>query len=755
MREKSGRTAYRVVVKGLVQGVGFRPFVYQLARKHLLEGWVRNTNESVRIHIQGEDHAIKAFLYDLESAPPVAASIDSVTLEESVAGPMHDFIIARSKGESEQVTRVSPDIAVCAECLPDMQTQPHRENYPFINCTHCGPRFTIIEDLPYDRENTTMRKFKMCPVCRSEYEDIEDRRFHAQPVACNVCGPVYRLYEEGMQTENFDKILARVSRLLGNGGILAVKGLGGFHLACDALNEEAVARLRDGKIREEKPFAVMFRDIESLTKFARVNDVESEILSSWRRPIVILPGNNKPLAPSVSVGFGTIGAMLPYMPFHYALFSHLDLPALVLTSGNLSDDPIVTDNETARRVLLPISDALLEYNRDISNRTDDSVGLVARGKMRLIRRSRGYVPSPVTLPYRVEGILGTGAELVNCFCIGKDHQAIMSQHIGDLKNYETYAFYRETIAKFKRLFRFESSLIAHDMHPDYLSTTYALESDVPRTAVQHHHAHIASCMAENGIDEKVIGVAMDGTGYGSDGKIWGGEFMECDLRDFERTAHFRYIPLPGGDKVIHEPWRSGLAYLYSVFGEKVMEMDLPFLKKIPSARVRMVMESMQKKINCPESSAAGRLFDAVSAILNVCTTSGFHAEAPMRMESVAGRGHTGSYPFRREGREIIFDETLSSILEDTRRKTSIPVISARFHNTIINVIFAVTREIRERTGLCKVLLSGGVFQNRCLLEGVEDQLENDGFRVYSQHEFPVNDGGIALGQLAIAAKRRK
>src|SRR4030042_460042 len=510
---------YLIEVRGLVQGVGFRPFIYRLAMEHNRKGWVRNTNKNVLICINSDEPDLKRFIKEIQSKSPPASdiiSIDHTIMESEI---FSDFRIIASSDISDEITEVSPDIAVCGDCLEDMKIQEHRISYPFLNCTNCGPRFTSIRDLPYDRANTTMSGFAMCETCRSEYDDTGDRRFHAQPVACNNCGPEYELIFRGDHIRGISNILKKTAELIDLGKIIAIKGQGGFHLACDALNEEAVDRLRKSKYREGKPFAVMFRDVESIKKYARLSSVEEKEIGAWRRPIVILKAK-KSLAYPVSSGLNTIGCMLPYMPFHYQLFELLKTPVIVLTSGNLSDEPILIDNNIALKVLGPITDAVLLYNRDIYNRTDDSVVMVVNEATRMLRRSRGYSPNPVRLKLNVDGILATGAELVNCFCLGKGNYAILSQHIGDLKNFETYTFYIESIDHFQKIFRMNAELIAHDMHPDYLSTKYAIGTGLKRTAIEHHHAHIESAMADHGLDEKATGVRFDGTGYGAAGTSW-------------------------------------------------------------------------------------------------------------------------------------------------------------------------------------------------------------------------------------------
>ncbi len=743
---------FRIRIQGRVQGVGFRPFIYRLATEHKLNGQVENRNDGVVILLNCRNGELEEFVGRLRATAPPASFIDSVHAEQVENISFEGFEIVQSSSVSDTVTEVSPDIAVCPDCLEDMKTQANRIDYPFINCTNCGPRFTIIQDLPYDRAKTTMAPFEMCPDCHQEYTDILDRRFHAQPVACARCGPSYLLHTAGDIISDPAQVIRHTVRLLENKGIVAIKGLGGFFIACDPFCEDTVTRLRQLKNREGKPFAVMFRDLETLQQCALTNEPEEEALQSLKRPIVLLKDKGK-LAPSVNNGFDTIGALLPYMPLHHLLFEHSGLPAMVLTSGNISDEPIMIENREAGRILGRICDAVLTCNRDIHNRTDDSVVRIVHEKERVFRRSRGYAPIPVKVSRQVEGILATGAELVNCFCIGKGNQALLSQHIGDLKNLETYGFFTESIEKYRQLFRFEPSMIAADMHPDYLSSRYAQNHRLPLVPVQHHHAHIASCMAEHGLDEKVIGVALDGTGYGDDGRIWGSEFMVCDFNEYRRITHFEYMKMPGGDMVTHEPWRMAVSLLYNTYGWDFHRPDLAFLKNIDKHQIDMLCQAMDACINAPLSSGAGRLFDGVSAMINLCTHSRFHAEAPMRLESVADENVTEAYPFR-AGKTISFRPALDAIIRDLCQNQPAPVISARFHNTIVNVIEQTVRKISDTYNLNNVVLSGGTFQNKYICEKLENRLFQAGLNVYSHESVPANDGGIALGQLMIAAAKR-
>lgn len=749
-----------VRILGLVQGVGFRPFIYRLAVRHGIHGWVENRSDGVLIHAEAGKDMVLAFIAAIRAEAPEASQIRSIENKPGQWQGHTDFFIRKSSDSPGEITEISPDIAVCSQCLEDMKHQPHRAGYAFVNCTNCGPRFTIISDLPYDRVNTTMDVFEMCPVCRSEYEDILDRRFHAQPVACNHCGPHYSMVlREGM-IEKIDEILDAAAGEIGNGHIIAIKGLGGFHLACNAFDETACRELRRRKNRDGKPFAVMFRDFGSLALFLEADESERIALLSWRRPIVIL--KNRPgrpgLAFSVSNGFKTTGAMLPYMPFHHLLFEKLSTPAIVLTSGNISDEPVLIDYDAAALDLNEVAHSFITYNRRILNRTDDSVLMVAGGKERIIRRSRGYVPAPVELGLEAEGIFAAGAELVNCFCIGKGRQAILSQHIGDLKNLETLTFFEEAAARFARMFRFTPALFATDMHPDYLSTRYCLQTidkhpGTVVTEVQHHHAHIASCMAEHGLDETVIGVSLDGVGYGTDGNTWGFELMTCDLADFTRRLHPEYVAQPGGDLATREPWRMAVAYLMKLFGEDLFALPVAFLAKESPDSIQMAVSMVKKGINSPLTCSAGRLFDAVGALTGICIRSDFHAEAPMRLEQAIAPGYHGHYDFAIHG-NILLDAMIAGIVEDLKKGAGAPLISARFHNTICQILLEGCNQIREETGLHKVVLSGGTFQNRYILTRTEQMLKSERFICFSQEKIPTNDGGIALGQLAVAAKRR-
>ncbi len=767
--ERTFVTAQRITVRGLVQGVGFRPYIYRLAETFQVSGTVQNANDAVYIHAEATQEQVAAFIEAIPRSKPPAAEIYDLHTEYAEPSGTQEFRIVASSDRSGAVTRVSPDIAVCADCLDDMDTQAHRIAYPLINCTNCGPRFSIIRDLPYDRPNTTMDVFPMCDTCRKEYEDVRDRRFHAQPVACTDCGPVYSVWEPGRVAGRTpggrcagEAALERTADIINSGGLVALKGTGGYHLVCDAFNENAVHRLRTNKRREGKPFAVMFRDRAAVEAVSAPDEAEIACLSSPARPIVLL-SSHIGTAPSVCNGLTSIGAILPSMPFHYLLFEKLRTTAVVLTSGNISDEPIVMSDSDAVERLGPMVDAVVSYNRTVHNRVDDSVMMVVNGSPRPIRRSRGYAPGPIPLFTDVEGILAVGAELKHTFCLGKGQEAILSQHIGDLKNGETLEFFEEAVERFSRLFRFEPQVIACDLHPDYLSTRFALQFGLPVVQVQHHHAHIVACMAEHTLHEQVIGVSFDGTGYGSDETIWGGEFFVADRAEFRRVAHLPAIPLPGGDLVVSEPWRTGLALLHREFGAPAFEMDLPFLRGIPEERRAAVRTSLEKNLYCPVSSSAGRLFDAVAAITGVCSHAQFDAEGPMRLESIAATGRHPAYPFRLDSADSIttpetmldigLSDMIGALLEDMQSGQDLQLISARFHTTISELIVQTSIHLRSSLGLNSVVLSGGLFQNRYILAQTELLLEQQGFSVYAHKRVPTNDGGISLGQLAAAAAR--
>ena len=721
-------------LRGIVQGVGFRPFVYNLARRLDLCGSVRNTSAGLIAEVEGDAAAIDRFLLAISQEAPPLAWIQDLAVTELAPTGATEFVIDRSVSRTGEFALVSPDIATCPECLDDLATPANRRfGYAFTNCTNCGPRYTIVRDIPYDRPNTTMAPFQMCAACQAEYDDPANRRFHAQPNACAECGP------------SLSAPIDEARRRLASGEIVALKGLGGFQLACDARNIAAVERLRSRKRRSEKPFALMARDLAAVEEICEVSDADRAVLSGPRRPIVILPARDPSLWRHVAPGNRTLGVMLPYTPLHHLLFRDVPYAALVMTSGNLSEEPIVVDNIVARQHLEGVPDWFLTHNRAIYMRADDSVVRTFEGRDRLLRRSRGYVPQPLDLGRDVPELLAAGGELKNAFCLTKGRHAILSQHIGDLENYETLLFFEETLANLKKLFRVSPRAVAYDLHPGYLSTRYALGlAGLAQFGVQHHHAHIASCMAENHLEGEVIGVAFDGTGYGPDGAIWGGEFLVAGYAEFERRGHLKYVPLAGGDAAIREPWRAALAYCRET---------PPGLRAVPEERIRVVRRMIETGVNTVPTSSCGRLFDAVASIIGLRQQVTFEGQAAIELETIAGDPGLAAYPFElTEARtwEIDFRPAIERIVASEEPQSA---ISARFHNTVAEAIAETCRRVARETGLRRVCLSGGTFQNVRLLTRTLALLRAAGFEVFLHAEVPPNDGGIALGQAAIAAAR--
>jgi len=749
----------KISIRGVVQGVGFRPFVYQLASKHSLKGWVCNTSGDVKIDIEGKKVTLDHFLADLETLPPPRASIDSIsTTSEPVVG-YERFDIRESVSEEGKYQLISPDIATCPACLTELLSPDDRRyRYPFTNCTNCGPRFTIIEDIPYDRPKTTMRRFKMCPQCQQEYDDPLDRRFHAQPNACPRCGPHLQLVDNAGNPVLKTDALSAANKLLKDGSIVAIKGLGGFLLACDATNARTVELLRERKQRPHKPLAIMLATIKDVKEHCQVSRIEEELLTSPQCPIVLLRWKaESSISSAVASNLGYLGVMLPYTPLHHILLRETELP-LVMTSGNLSEEPIAKDNDEAMRRLQGIADYFLLHDRDIYARYDDSVTMVERSMPQLIRRARGCAPSPIHLPFKAKPVLACGAEINNTFCLTRGEHAFLSQHIGDMENLETLEHFENTIELYKRLFRLQPECIAYDMHPEYLSTKYAKaaaeSTDITLVPVQHHHAHITSCLVDNGLQEPVIGVAFDGTGFGSDGHIWGGEFLLADYRGFERLGHLQYVPLPGGAAAIERPYRMAISYLFHLLGENALNQGLPFLHQMDGIEIDLIKKQIEKGINSPLTSSCGRLFDAVSALIGVRGRIDYEAQAAIELEMIADESETGSYPvsiIEQNGMNIVhFDELFSAIITDFGMGVSSARISTKFHRTMAQVVTQMCKRLTSRTGINKVALSGGVFQNRLLLRLTGAALEKAGLNVLTHREVPTNDGGVSLGQAVIA-----
>jgi len=752
----------KVNVRGVVQGVGFRPFVYRLAHEHNLKGWVCNTSGSVAIEAEGDEPGLHRFLKSLEEKAPPMAHIEKVDFTFHPAKGYTDFQIRKSLSQSGEYQLVSPDIATCEDCRREIFSHTDRRfRYPFANCTNCGPRFTIIEDIPYDRPLTTMRRFKMCPQCQREYDDPLNRRFHAQPNACPVCGPSLELIDDtGKPVESEDAIKS-ASDLLKTGGILALRGLGGFQLACDATSEEAVARLRTRKRRPSKPLAVMMSTLEDIEKHCMVSPEEKKLLLSPECPIVLLRWqcDSSDVVSGVAPNIKYLGVMLPYTPLHHLLLKKSDRP-LVMTSGNLSEEPIAKDNDEALRRLKGIADYFLLHNRDIYARYDDSVCMV-EGEPQTLRRARGYAPYPIFLPFSSKQILACGAEDKNTFCLTKGGHAFLSQHIGDMENEETLEHFENTIELYRRLFRVKPGIIACDMHPEYLATKYARqageEQGLELVPVQHHHAHIVSCLVENKVEGPVIGVAFDGTGYGTDGTIWGGEFLLADWHNFRRVGHLEQVPLPGGAIAIKKPYRMALSYLYTLLGESYSLEGLP-VSKIDLKELDIIRQQIKQGINSPLTSSAGRLFDAVSALVGVRREVDYEAQAAIELEMLAPdevSNYEGEcYPFfivEQQGVRVVkLAGLFKALVQDVRGRVPVDIISMKFHNTVAQIITEMCKLIACEAGLKEVALSGGVFQNRLLLRLTTAALRNEGFGVLTHRLVPCNDGGVSLGQAVVA-----
>ncbi len=755
----------RIHVHGVVQGVGFRPFVFRLAQRLNLRGWVCNTSADVTIEVEGPPPALAAFLAALTAEAPPLARIDAVASEEIPVQGDPAFAIRHSQPVAGQFQPISPDIAACDACLAEVRDPANRRyRYPFTNCTHCGPRFTIIRDIPYDRPQTTMAPFTMCPLCQAEYDDPNDRRFHAQPNACPACGPRLELAPPlggALPPDLPAEAIAAARALLARGAIVAVKGLGGFHLACDARDQEAVQRLRARKGRRGKPFALMVADLSVARTLCEVDADEERLLTSRERPIVLLrarPHNG--IAPAVAPGQRTLGLMLPYTPLHHLLLQPgPDAPnALVMTSGNLSEEPLVARNEEALARLAAIADAFLLHNRDIYIRCDDSVTRVFQGAELPIRRARGYAPYPIHLGADALPLLACGAELKNTFCLTRGPYAFLSQHIGDLENLETLEAYRSAIAHYERIFRVRPQALAYDPHPDYLASRYArqraADEGLPAVAVQHHHAHIAACLAEHQHPGPVIGLAFDGAGYGADRAIWGGEFLLADRRGYRRLAHLAYVPLPGGDAAVRHPYRMAWSHLQHAYGD--VWPALPSLRTLDPTEERVVRRQIAARLNAPPTSSLGRLFDAISALCGICYAVTYEGQAAIELEMAADEAEAGAYlwplPTPPADAPWAIDPAplVRAVVDDLLAGVGIARIAARVHNTLAQMACEVCCYLREITGVREVALSGGVWQNVFLLERALARLRAAGFTVYIHRLTPPNDGGLSLGQAVVA-----
>jgi len=744
----------KVSVRGAVQGVGFRPFIYRLATQLGLNGWVLNSAQGVFIEVEGIRDVLRQFLLRIEKEKPARASIQSLEYCVLDAVGYDRFEISYSERSGPKTALVLSDIATCSDCLREiLEPKDRRYRYPFTNCTNCGPRFTIVEALPYDRPNTSMRRFTMCPDCYREYCDPVDRRFHAQPVACPRCGPNLELWDAGGSIlAQRDDALIQGAQMVCKGKIVALKGIGGFQLIVDARNEPAVRELRARKRREEKPFALLYPSIELVRRDCQVSELEERLLLSPESPIVLLRHRmlTVRLGASVAPGNPYYGVMLPYTPLHYLFMRELGFP-VVATSGNLSDEPICIDEREALERLAGIADYFLVHDRPIVRHVDDSVARVIRGRELVLRRARGYAPMPVHLRESLPMVLAVGAHLKNSVCLSVGTEVFISQHIGDLETAEAFSAFRNVVADFQRLYEASPDVIACDMHPDYPSTRYAAQLQAKPHLVQHHYAHVLACMADNELEPPVLGVSWDGTGYGSDGTIWGGEFLLACETGFQRAGHFRQFRLPGGDAAVREPRRAALGLLYEALGENGFdESSLAPIRNFSATELALIRQMLARGFNSPVTSSVGRLFDAVASLLGLHQRVSFEGQAAMELEFLVQSGVEENYPFLlRKGPPYIVDwqPMLKEILSDIERGQDAGIIAAKFHNTLAETIIAVAREIGER----KVVLTGGCFQNRYLTERSVQRLLDSEFRCYWHQRVPPNDGGIALGQVVSAA----
>jgi len=749
-------------INGIVQGVGFRPFIYNLALQHHLKGWVRNSSSGVDIEVTGKVTDQNAFLDQISKSPPPLAQIDSVETQEIPLIIFGDFSIIPSQHQVLDFMPVSPDVAICKDCQSELfDPSDRRYQYPFINCTNCGPRFSIIRDIPYDRPSTSMAGFELCPDCREEYENPLDRRYHAQPVACPACGPqVWLELEPGIRFSEREEAIKAARSILAHGKILAIKGLGGFHLACDATHPDPVNRLREKKHRPAKPFALMAYDLETIRQFVHVSATAEELLISPQAPIILMPIKDHPeLINFVAPGLINLGFMLPYTPLHLLLMApQEDYPkALVMTSGNLSEAPILHTNQSVREKLCHIADAFLMHDRPIHRRIDDSVYTVHNGGSYPIRRARGYAPNPIRLAKSVPQILAVGPQMKNTFCLTREKYAFLSHYIGEMENWETVQDFQAAIQDYEHLFRIQPEAIAYDMHPNYASTKYALErcamEGLPSYPIQHHHAHLAACSVENGLHpEKVVaGLIFDGTGYGTDGTIWGGEILLGNCLDFSRVAYLKPVPLPGGDASIRKPARMALSTLWA--------NNLPWNENLPPVAYLSLKErktlriQLDKHINAPFTSSMGRLFDAVSALTGVRETISYEAQAAIELEALADPDELGYYAWHIQDQQIDVKPMLEAIVADLFADVPTPVIAAKFHNTIVEFSLEISLLVQKNFGIEHIVLSGGVWQNKFLLNAMIRKLKNNNLQPLFHKIIPPNDGCVAFGQALIAAYR--
>jgi len=725
---------YKLTIKGTVQGVGFRPFIYTLAKRYNLNGTVSNGSNGVEIFINSSKEILEQFIETIQNELPSLAYINSLDIEEIAFQNFQDFKIIETKNRGDITVNIPPDISICKECEAEL-FDPNNRRYlhPFITCTNCGVRYSIIYDLPYDRVNTSMKKFQMCKACEAEYNNPLNRRYHAQPIGCWDCGTQLSLQNSvGIALV---AIHNNIVQLILDGNILAIKGVGGYHLVCDATNKDAVQKLRDRKQRPTKPFAVMVRDIEMAHEIALINAKEEQLLSSKERPIVLLKSkdNHKGLSLQVAPNISRIGVFLPYTPLHLLILKKLNRP-LVATSANITDEPICTDTKSIKK-LSTIYDYLLDHNRDIVNGCDDSVVMVVKEQTIFIRRARGYTPISIKLPFKLDKkVLAVGANQKSTVAIGFDDQVILSPHIGDLDGIESVEYFKENIENLKRIYRFEPEIVVHDRHPNYESTKYAKSLNLPQKEIQHHYAHILAVMAEKQITQKVLGVAFDGTGYGDDGKLWGGEFIICDYQGYKRVAHLKYFKLLGGAKAIKEPKRVALSLLFDAFGEEALKLANPTTKAFRQKELKTQYLMWQKGLNAPLSSSVGRLFDAVASLTGICQVMSFEGESGMRMEEYYNDSIREYYPFIIEKKEINILPIIREIVKEDDRY----IVISKFFNTVVEIIYIIYKKYN-----LQMILSGGVFQNRVLLQLILDKIPT----ATISNKIPPNDGGIALGQV--------
>jgi hydrogenase maturation protein HypF len=758
---------YRISINGAVQGVGFRPFIYRLAQRMNLLGWVSNNPQGVIIEVEEEKEKVYQFISRIYEEKPPSATIENLQVEILDFFGYQNFEIRESQFGLEKKALILPDIATCPDCLEELFNPKNRRYlYPFINCTQCGPRFTIIKDIPYDRPNTTMNVFRMCERCEKEYNSPENRRFHAQPNACWECGPAVRLQtsdDRCQKVADGKEAIEKCAELLRQGYIVGIKSLGGYQIACDATNEELVKKLRERKKRIAKPFALMAKDLKMIERYCEVNEREKQILSSFRAPIVLLKKKKDiDIAKSVALNNNYLGFMFAYTPLHHLLFKYIDRP-LVMTSGNITDEPIYYRDEEAFEKLKNICDYFLTHNREIHIRCDDSVTrifLSLDGKFNkeyVIRRARGYAPVPITLDYNFKKpILAVGPYLKNTFALAKDNHVFISHHIGDLDNLASTLAFEEGIKHFGNIFQIEPEVIAHDVHPEYYSTKYAkgYGGDVKLISVQHHHAHIVSCMIENNIKEHVLGVAFDGTGYGLDDTIWGGEILISNLKEFKRVAHLEYLPQPGAKSAIKNPWQMAISWLYYSLGDEIFNLNIDFIKRIGEDRIKQIIEIIKNKINSPLTSSMGRLFASISSLLGICDKATYEGEAEMKLEQIQDLGCKEFYDFEIDKEKDIFiiiaSSVIRQIISDIEKGISKDRISAKFHNGLVEITYKLIQRLKKKYKINKICLSGGVFQNMVLLSKLYQRLSSKNFKVFIQGKVPANDGGISLGQAVIA-----